>query len=229
MLKTFGPEIWTADGEEVTVAGFHYPTRMCIVRLADGGLFVWSPIAPGIELRAAIDLLGPVRYVVAPNSLHHLSIPAWKSAYPQAKVLAAPGLRKKRKDIAFDDDLGDRPEPDWADDIDQLLMAGNTITTEAIFFHWKSGTVLFTDILQQFPDGWFSGWRRWVAKLDLMVSPEPSVPRKFRVTFRDKRAARIALKRILAWPTQKVLMAHGAPVTTDGKAFLVRAFRWLGT
>ena len=229
MLKTFGPEIWTADGEEVTVAGFHYPTRMCIVRLADGGLFVWSPIAPGIELRAAVDLLGPVRYVVAPNSLHHLSIPAWKSAYPQAKVLAAPGLRKKRKDIAFDGDLGDRPEPDWAGDIDQVLMAGNTITTEAIFFHWKSGTVLFTDILQQFPDGWFSGWRRWVAKLDLMVGPEPSVPRKFRVTFRDKRAARIALKRILAWPTQKVLMAHGAPVTTDGKAFLARAFSWLGT
>jgi hypothetical protein len=36
-----------------------------------------------------------------------------------------------------------------------------------------------------------------------------------------------ALARILAWPAQNVVMAHGMPVTGEGRAFLGRAFRWL--
>ena len=60
-----------------------------------------------------------------------------------------------------------------------------------------------------------------------MVGPEPSVPRKFRMGFRKKDEARRAIRRILDWPVEKVLLAHGAPVTSDGKTFLARAFQWL--
>lgn len=58
-------------------------------------------------------------------------------------------------------------------------MHGNRITTEIVFFHTSSGTVLFADVLQQFPPRWFSGWRAALAKWDLMLEPEPSVPRRF--------------------------------------------------
>jgi hypothetical protein len=44
MLKPFGPEIWIADGSQVSTAGFHYGTRTAVIRLPDGGLFIWSPI-----------------------------------------------------------------------------------------------------------------------------------------------------------------------------------------
>jgi hypothetical protein len=60
-----------------------------------------------------------------------------------------------------------------------------------------------------------------------MLADEPSVPRKFRVAFTDKRAARAALRHILAWRADKVIMAHGTPVTRGGHAFLKRAFAWL--
>jgi hypothetical protein len=199
---------------------------MAVIRLSDGGLFIWSPIPLTDDLRREVDALGTVCHIVAPNTLHHLSIPAWKAAYPQAKLHAAPGLAKKRKDIPFDAELGDTPPPDWANEIDQVLLA-NTITPEVVFFHKVSGTAIFTDILQQFSPGWFSGWRGIVAKLDLMVGPEPSVPRKFRMGFRKKDEARRAVRRILDWPVEKVLLAHGAPVTSDGKTFLARAFQWL--
>jgi len=168
-----------------------------------------------------------VQQIIAPNSLHHLFVPEWKCAYPAAKVFAAPGLRKKRGDIVFDGDLGNAPSPDWVDEIDQVLMRGNLITTEVIFFHVKSGTVLFTDLIQQLPTNLISGWRAIVARLDLMVGSEPSVPRKFRVAFTNRHAARESLQRILAWPAQKVLMAHGTPVEKDPPAYLRRAFGWL--
>ena len=227
MLKQFGHEIWIADGTQIVIVGFHYPTRMAVIKLSDGHLFVWSPIQLTETLRAEVDALGEVRHIIAPNSLHHLFLPEWKSAYPGAKVYAPPGLRKKRADIVFDADLGNAPSPDWASEIDQVLVRGNLITTEVVFFHVRSGTVLFTDLIQQFPAGSFSGWRAVVAKLDLMVGPEPSVPRKFRIAFTDRRAARHSLERIFAWPAEKVLMAHGIPVEQDARGYLRRGFGWL--
>ena len=227
MLKPFGPEIWIADGPAVSTGGFHYGTRMAVIRLSDGGLFIWSPIQLTDDLRAEVDALGEVRHLVAPNSLHHLFFDDWRFAYPNAKLCAPPGLRKKRKDIDFDGDLSNQPIVEWAKDIDQAVVPGNLITTEVVFFHRKSATVLFTDLIQQFPPGWFSGWRATVARLDLMTESEPAVPRKFRIMFVNRRAARAALTRILEWPAKKVLMAHGTPVAQDGQAFISRAFGWL--
>jgi len=227
MLKKFGHEIWTAEGPNVAVLGFQYPTRMVIIRLSDGGLFIASPIRLSSSLRAEVDAVGQVRHIIAPNSLHHLFLPEWKHAYPKAKLFAPPGLRKKRKDLAFDADLESLPSPCWAEDIDQVLMLGNVVTTEVVFFHFKSGTVLFTDLIQQLPVSLISGWRAAVAKLDLMVEREPSVPRKFRLAFTNRKAARESLERVLAWPAKKVLMAHGMPVEGDAGAYLRRTFGWL--
>jgi len=228
MLRQFGHEIWTADGSDVVaMLGFRYPTRMAVIRLSRRDLFIWSPAVLTDGLRAAVDALGEVRYLVAPNSLHHLFIADWKRAYPGAQAYAALGLREKRKDIEFDRDLGSAPIPDWSDEIEHVLMQGNAITSEVVFFHRNSSTVIFTDLIQQFPAKWFSGWRAVVAKWDLMLGREPSVPRKFRAAFTNRRAARASLERILAWPAEKVLMAHGTPVTEDGQAFIRRAFKWL--
>lgn len=228
MLTEFGPNIWIADGPTVTaVAGFHYPTRMAAIRLADGDLVLWSPTALTDSLREEIEALGRVSFLAPPNSLHHTYLADWQKAYPNAMVFAPPGLREKRRDIRFDGEFGGRPIAAWADQIEVALIRGNQITTEVAFFHFESRTALFADLLQQFPRDWFTGWRAIVARLDLMVEPEPSVPRKFRLAFTDKRAARDSLRSVLAWPTESVLMAHGEPVTSDGQVFIRHAFDWL--
>lgn len=227
MLQPFADDLWIADGPIADVAGFRYPTRMAVIRLAGGGLFVWSPVAPDDALRAAVNALGPVRHVVAPNALHHLHLDAWRQAYPQAGFAAPPGLRKKRPDLRFDDDLADGSAHEWSGEIDHVLVRGNLITTEVVFFHRASRTALFTDLIQQFSPGWFTGWRALVARLDLMTAVQPEVPRKFRNAFVGRRAAREAIRRILDWPTEKVLMAHAPPVEADGQAFIRRSFRWL--
>lgn len=225
-LAPFGAEIWLADGPQADVAGFRYPTRMAVMRLG-GGLLVWSPVALTEALRRDLAELGEVRWLVAPNSLHHLFLQDWRDAYPNARLHAAPGLASRRPDLAIDAELGDAPPGEWADEVDVVLVEGNRITTEAVFFHRASSTVLFTDLVQQFPKGWFRGWRALVARLDQMTEPEPSVPRKFRLAFTDRRAAREALARILVWPCLRVVMAHGRPIEQDGQAFIARAFRWL--
>ena len=96
MLTEFGNSIWLADGQDpVTVAGFHYPTRMAVIRLADGKLFVWSPVKLSEALAKSIEDLGPIGYLIAPNHLHHLYLADWINA----SFLDAPVIRKSRARI----------------------------------------------------------------------------------------------------------------------------------
>jgi hypothetical protein len=81
-LRQFGPEIWMVDGPVVSFYGFRYPTRMAVIRLSNGSLFVWSPVALPDSLRSSVDALGRVRRLVSPNALHHLFLWEWKTAYP---------------------------------------------------------------------------------------------------------------------------------------------------
>lgn len=184
-----------------------------------------SPVEANNARKAAVDSLGPVRHIVSPNKLHNLYLGDWKIAYPGALLHASPGLRARRPDIEFDADLSGDAHQDWAGDVDQVLLR-NRIADEVVFFHRQSGTVLFTDILQNLPKDWFKGWRALVAWADLMTGDQPAVPRKFRLAFTDRLALRSALRVISSWPLEQVVMAHGTPVTRDAKGFLTRAFAW---
>jgi hypothetical protein len=142
-IVSFGPDIWIVEGPVVSFYGFPYPTRTVLIRLSSGGMFVWSPIALTPVLRANVDKLGPVEYLVSPNALHHLFMGAWKTAYPAAKLYASPGLARKCRDLRFDTTLRDTPPAAWADDVDQVEMAGSFALTEIVFFHRKSRTAIF--------------------------------------------------------------------------------------
>jgi hypothetical protein len=227
VLRQFGPEIWTADGPITSFHGFPYPTRMAAIRLSDGSLLIWSPIALSDPLRASINALGPVRYLVSPNALHHLFLGEWKSAYPAAQLFASPRLPRKRRDLVFDAELGDGPEPKWAADIEQVTLRGSFALTEVVFFHRRSRTVLFADLIQNFPRDWFKGWRGFLARHGGIVAPNPGAPGDWRASFLNRRSARVSLAKILAWPIERVLIAHGDLPTGDGAALVRRSFTWL--
>jgi hypothetical protein len=225
--QAFGTNIWIHDGPVIDgMAGFHFPTRMAILRLSGGDLFIWSPTDLTDPLRDWLAATGPVAHIVAPNALHHSFLAQWHAAFPQALIHPAPRLRDKYPDMPMQPDLTDTPPPAWANEIDQALIP-NTIAPEIVFFHHASGTAIFTDLLQNMPGNWFTGWRRIVARLDLMTGAKPQVPRKFRLALRPRDQVRQAVGKVLKWPTSRVILAHGTPVLRDGQSFLHRAFSWL--
>ena len=226
-LIPLGENIWIAEGPIVSFLGFAYPTRMAVIRLSSGELFLWSPVALNPQLKAEMEALGAVKHLIAPNKLHHLSLKDWQAAFPGSRVYAAPGLAKKRRDLAFAAELGDSPEPAWAADIDQVTMAGSLAMTEIVFFHCPSRTALFADLIENFRPDWFKGWRGIAARLDGIVMPYGGAPREWRLTFTNRNAARAALARILAWRPEQVLMAHGEIVRSGGADFIRNSFRWL--
>jgi len=105
MLKSIDTNLWTVDRPFGRLVG-SIGTRMTVIKLADGGLFLHSPVKLDPELRAALDQLGPVRFVAAPNRAHHLFVGDYIGAFPEATIFAAPGLPEKRKDLNFHGVLG---------------------------------------------------------------------------------------------------------------------------
>jgi hypothetical protein len=100
MLRKLDENVWVAE-QPLKFMGLAVGARMTVIRLADGGLWVHSPLRLTPERRQAVDALGPVRFLVAPNKYHHLFIGDWMAAYPHAQSYAAPGLSEKRKDLRF--------------------------------------------------------------------------------------------------------------------------------
>ena len=65
MLEQVHDALWVAEGEIVSFFGFPYPTRSVVARLANGDLWVWSPIKLTGDLRTEVDRLGRVRHLVS--------------------------------------------------------------------------------------------------------------------------------------------------------------------
>ena len=223
MLTALAEGLWVYD-QPLRFYGVEVGTRMTVVRLADGGLWLHSPVVPTPELRAAVDALGPVRWLIAPNRWHHLYVGDWQGAYPEAQIFAARGLVKKRPDLTLAGVLDDNAPPGWAGQIDQHARQGAPVMGETVFLHRKSRSLIISDTAHNFetaPAGtrffftMLGGWRGFRTTLaDRMVT-------------KDRAAARASIERMLTWDFDRVVVCHGAVLESGGKDALKRAYAWL--
>ena len=216
-------QVWVADAPN-RFYGLEFGSRMTVVRLTDGSLFLHSPIAIDRTIKADIDALGPVRHIIAPNLYHHLHAKAATELYPSAQLHLAPGLDKKRPDLRADAVLGGGRESSWPGEIEAIPIDGYRLN-ETVFVHRPSQTLLCSDLLENFKtsDDWFT---RAFLKLN-GVHGKPGVSRALRTAFRDKRAARKSIDVILEHPFDRIALAHGDPITHDGRETLRAGYTWL--
>jgi hypothetical protein len=222
MLDRFAEDVFVAT-RKAKFWGVETGTRMTVVRLADGGLFVHSPVGLDPETKSAVDALGPVRAVVAPSVFHHLSVAAWMQAYPAAIFAACPGLEWKRPDLAFTYVLGDQPHEAWARDLEQVYFSARR-ENEVVFFHPRTRTMICSDALLNLSLH-SSASTRLVASL--MRNTAPGFGYLERVMVRDRRLARRQIDRILRWDIDKIVLAHGGLVEGDGREVFRRAYAWV--
>lgn len=231
-LKPIATDVWIADGPEIRfrygMLRIPFPTRMTVVRLPSGGLWIHSPIEDAECLIEEVRGLGPVEHLVAPNNIHYWWLDPWKRRFPEATVWAVPELRHtaKRAIPAFRD-LGDSPPPEWSDSIGQVRFSGTQVT-EVDFHHRPSRTLIVADMIENFEAGRFrSTFYRWLSRLGGVLDPDGSAPRDLRVTFRKTRKeVGLAARQMIAWQPERVVIAHGRCYMADATNELKRAFRW---
>ena len=221
--------IWISDGEAVSFYGLAYTTRMTIVKLKDGKLWVHSPGKIIEEMIDEVKSLGQVSYLVSPNKIHHLFINDWINVFPNAISYSSPGLREKRKDISFDKDLSDAPEQEWEAEIDQVIFKGSSAMEEVVFFHKTSRVLILTDLIENFHPNHFSGFKKVIAKLTGIVSPNGKTPLDWRASFIfGKSEARKSLAKIISWKPNKIVISHGECIYSNATEFLLKSFKWVG-
>lgn len=228
--KPFGERVWIVDGPEIRMdvgpVKAPFPTRMTVVRLLSGDLWVHSPIAPDPALFERIEALGPVRHLVAPNSLHYWYMADWLERYPHAMSHAVPGLDRARAKRPFrvDRTLAPGERTAWEHEIASAVMQGAAVD-EAVFFVRHARVCVLTDLIENFEPARVRGLlMRWLIRLG---GADGSTPLDMRATYLLRRGnARQAAREILQWPVEKVVMAHGRPYERAGAAELRRALRW---
>ncbi len=90
-----GPLVALADGLwQVTGTGGPLDRNMVVWRAPDGGLWLHSVVALDPAGMAALEALGPVRWIVVPNGFHRMDCAVYAARYPDAKVLAPAAARK---------------------------------------------------------------------------------------------------------------------------------------
>lgn len=227
MLEAFGPSLYVAKGPTVSFYGFPYPTRMAVVRLSDGALWVWSPVALTDALVAAVEALGAVSYIVSPNKIHHLFLHQWSERWPQARVYAPPGLVQRKPEIHFDAELSDDPDPAWAEDIDQVIFRGSILMEEVAFFHRASRTAIIGDLIQRHSPENMHSWKGKLMALNGLVGEEGSTPREWRASFIHRNPARAARSRVLGWQAEQLLIAHGECPRSGANEIIRQALAWI--
>jgi hypothetical protein len=223
-LRPLAPELWVADRPLPLPVG-DIGTRMTVIRLGDGGLFLHSPVRLDATTRTALAALGPVRAVVAPNKVHHLFAGDYAAAYPEARLYAAPGLPEKRPDLPFHETLADQTPLAWHLEIEQHVFRGIPWINEVVFFHRATRTLLLTDLAFNVGD---SGRGRarlfyWLTGVAGRFGPT----RILRALLRDRHTARTSVETILAWDFDRVVVAHGAVLESGGREAVRAAFAFL--
>jgi hypothetical protein len=221
MLHLIAPNLWCIR-HDFRVGFANIGTRTTIVRLSDGSLLVHSPGPPGPYDFKSVRELGPVRALVAPNAMHHLFVPRWSSAFPEARIYGAPGLRERVRTLRVDEVLGDEPPSAWGGDVRTHLIQGAASVNEIVLMHEATNTLIVADLVFNIRRA-DDGWTRMAMRLnDSFGKFGPS--RICRLHVKDKQAQRRSIEALLAWDFDRVTVTHGDVLETGGKQAIIRAF-----
>ena len=218
--------VWTIRSP-LSFLGLRLTSAMGVFRLAGGDLLVYSPVALTPERRAAIERLGRVAHLYAPNLFHHLWLGEWAAAFPAARVHAPAGLSRKRPGQRIDrlHGVDAAPDPAFAGVIDELPIGGFR-ARETALLHRPTGTLAVADLVCNVgrpAHGWTATYARAMGFHDRVA-----LSRVIRWTgFDDKKAARQSVRALLDRSFDRVIVGHGEPLLVGGHDALAAAYGWL--
>jgi hypothetical protein len=224
MLKRIGDDVWAHERDIRMPGGVSLPARATIVRLTGGELLLHSPLPIDDETGKAIDALGDVRFIVAPNCFHWLSLKAAKDRYPKARVHAPAGLARKAGSFEFEK-LPERGDLDGAVGVRALRIDGAPSMEEHVFLHEVSQSLIVTDLLFNVHECRSLMMRLYFRLMGAWKKPAQS--KLWRFLVKDRPAAAQSAAEMLAWDFDRVIVAHGDVIELDARQQARDALAWM--
>src|SRR5574341_596098 len=224
MIKEFADNLWVAEDNRFSVGVLQIGNRMTIIRLKDGDLFVHSPIALSKTIKDSIDSISKPRFIIAPNTVHHLFLKQFYNEYTDAELFIVPGLRKKLLDLPNAKDLVDGLDYPWNNEIKQHRVKGIPKLDEVVFFHPQTKTLILTDLAF-----YITADKPLFTRLFFLINGvyDRFGPSRIFKNFllKDKSEFKKSVDYILTWDFERIIISHGKLIEKDGKYIFVEAFK----
>ena len=226
-LTAVAEGVWSIHHREFSVGGLAIGTRSNLFRLADGTLALHAPGPLDASHRAAILKLGDVSTIVVPNLLHHLHVGSAEAAFPEARVLAVPGIEAKQPTLRVHETFGPTPPASFAGVAKVLRLDGCPKLEEHVIFLPASGPLLAVDLA--FSLRGMTGFTRFAMWLN-DANDRFGMTRMGKSQYvQDAAAAGRSVARMVdAWDIERVVVAHGEVLETGGREAVRAAWAFAG-
>ncbi|NEQ95762.1 MAG: DUF4336 domain-containing protein [Cyanothece sp. SIO2G6] len=231
MLRNIDVNVWVAEQPQ-KYFGLEVGTRMTAIRLSEDKLLVISPIQTDDRMAAALNQIGTVSYIIAPNLYHHLYVDQFKQIYPQAQLWSPAALREKRPDLSIDKTFEHDYNLQMWDDVKALQvlgfktldMTGASDFNEWVFFHPDSKTLIITDLAYYFNESSSRIIKLITQLIGGYQKLRPSLLEK--IASRERSHLKQSIQKILTWDFKRVIMAHGGMVDQEAKQQFQQGYEW---
>ncbi|KAI0305177.1 hypothetical protein B0F90DRAFT_1164560 [Multifurca ochricompacta] len=216
IIREVASNVWTFSTPFTRLGVFRIGGRSTAIKLASGAVWVLASTPLTDETKAAIDRLGPVKFVVGPNAVHHLFLAEFHKAYPNAMLLTVEEVVKKKKDWS---DSNRDPTFDFDDEIRSCYFTGFR-NKDVAFFHSRSKTLIAADLIFNLPPTeQYSETRSGrglcgCAKLTPYTSIHHALTRALVV---NPAAMRRDVKSVANWDFHRIIPCHGNIIEVNGK------------
>ena len=199
------------------------PTRSLAVRMPDRAIAVLSPL-PDDDARRDVAALGPVRFLVAPNSFHYVGLASWAKAFPEARIFLAPALRARRPELSAGEELAEDVATPFAGTLAHCVLGPVRGVSEVAFLHRPSRTLILTDacfhirkaerLRDRLAYRMLGAWRRF--------GPSRTAST---ILLRDRAQVASFVESVSRWDFERIVVAHGEVLEPAGPEALCAAFR----
>lgn len=212
-MQPIADGVWGIEESLSIGPGMRMPARATVLRLANGDVALHSPLRLDESAAAEIERLGPVKMILAPNTMHWMFARAAKERFPEATLYGAPGLEKKLGDFT--------PLPAdglVAEGLRSFLVAGAPKMNEHVFLVGK--TLIVTDLVMNIHRD-FSALMSIFLRIN-GVHERLAHSRMWKLLGADAEALAASAATIARWSFERIVPAHGDVVTENARAELQR-------
>jgi hypothetical protein len=211
--QSIAPNLWLLP-YPLKMLGVNLGRNVTIIRLASGKLIVHSTAPFTVRDIATINALGEPEWIVDALLRHDTFAKEGRAAFSSARYLAPDGFSKN---------LGFSTEPlipspaEWAEEVAVASIDGAPQLGEIVMLHRPSRTLIVADLIFNF-GGEQNLWTRFFLSLATVGGRhEPGMTLPFKMAIKDPAAYAAAIRTILTWDFDRIIVGHGTPIATGGK------------
>ncbi|KAF9493170.1 hypothetical protein BDN71DRAFT_1508755 [Pleurotus eryngii] len=231
VIREVASDIWVFSRPFPRFGFLPWGGRSTAVKLSTGDVWVLASTPLTDDTKETIDKLGPVKWIMGADAVHHLFLAEYKTAYPEAKVIGVEPLveKKKAEGLILDGAYGSDPPGTlygFEDEIKACYFSGYA-SVDVAWLHVASKTLIQADLLFNLPGTEQYSKTKMSPKIPIFgkLDPYGNLQKRFLwAQGKDKKTMMQDARTVAEWDFERVIPCHGDVIETDGKKAWVMAY-----